>query len=66
MHGVVLQCAASGGQTSVTARTIFRDPRMPLPLWFRLLAVGENPEERCQRAGGQAARVARVARVGAK
>ncbi|MCZ6539613.1 MAG: transposase, partial [Chloroflexi bacterium] len=32
---VLLQCAACGRQTSVTAGTIFQGTRSPLPLWFR-------------------------------
>lgn len=33
----LLQCAACGRQTSVTAGTIFQDTRTPLPLWFRAI-----------------------------
>jgi transposase-like protein len=31
------QCAGCGGQTSVTAGTIFQDTRTPLPVWFRAM-----------------------------
>jgi hypothetical protein len=34
---VLLQCAACGYQTSVTAGTIFQDIRTPLPVWFRAM-----------------------------
>jgi hypothetical protein len=34
---VLLECAACGGQTSVTAGTIFQDTRTPLPVWFRAM-----------------------------
>ena len=34
---VLLQCAACGCQTSVTAGTIFQGTRSPLPLWFRAM-----------------------------
>jgi len=34
---VLLQCAACGRQTSVTAGTIFQDTRTPLPTWFRAM-----------------------------
>jgi transposase-like protein len=34
---VLLECAACGVQTSVTARTIFQDTRTPLPVWFRAM-----------------------------
>ena len=33
----LLQCAACGLQTSVTAGTIFQDTRTPLPVWFRAM-----------------------------
>jgi hypothetical protein len=33
----LLQCAACGRQTSVTAGTIFQDMRTPLPTWFRAM-----------------------------
>ena len=33
----LLQCAACGRQTSVTAGTIFQDTRTPLPTWFRAM-----------------------------
>ena len=33
----LLQCAACGRQTSVTAGTIFQDTRSPLALWFRAM-----------------------------
>ncbi len=33
----LLQCAACGHQTSVTAGTIFQDIRSPLPTWFRAM-----------------------------
>lgn len=33
----LMQCAACGRQTSVTAGTIFQDIRTPLPLWFRAM-----------------------------
>lgn len=33
----LLQCAACGRQTSVTAGTIFQDTRTPLPTWFRAI-----------------------------
>lgn len=35
--GVLLECAACGRQTSVTAGTIFQDTRTPLPTWFRAM-----------------------------
>jgi len=31
------ECAACGGQTSVTAGTIFQDTRTPLTVWFRAI-----------------------------
>jgi len=31
------ECAACGGQTSVTAGTIFQDTRIPLRVWFRAM-----------------------------
>jgi hypothetical protein len=34
-RAVLLECAACGCQTSVTAGTIFQDTRTPLPVWFR-------------------------------
>lgn len=34
---VLLQCAACGRQTSLTAGTIFQDTRKPLTLWFRAI-----------------------------
>jgi len=34
---VLLQCAACGRQTSVTAGTIFQDTRLPLTTWFRAI-----------------------------
>src|SRR6266567_5800872 len=34
---VLLQCAACGYQTSVTAGTIFQDTRTPLRLWFHTM-----------------------------
>ena len=34
---VLLQCAACGRQTSVTAGTIFQDTRAPLTTWFRAM-----------------------------
>ena len=34
---VLLQCAACGHQTSVTAGTIFQDSRTPLTTWFRAM-----------------------------
>lgn len=34
---VLLQCAACGRQTSVTAGTTFQDTRAPLPTWFRAM-----------------------------
>ena len=37
LRKVLLQCAACGRQTSVTAGTIFQDTRSPLPLWFRAM-----------------------------
>lgn len=37
VRGVLLQCAACGCQTSVTAGTIFQDTRTPLPVWFRAM-----------------------------
>jgi transposase-like protein len=37
VRGVLLQCAACGYQTSVTAGTIFQDTRTPLPVWFRAM-----------------------------
>ena len=37
VRGVLLECAACGCQTSVTARTIFQDTRTPLPVWFRAM-----------------------------
>jgi transposase-like protein len=33
----LLECAACGCQTSVTAGTIFQDTRTPLPVWFRAM-----------------------------
>jgi len=33
----LLECAACGHQTSVTAGTIFQDIRTPLPTWFRAM-----------------------------
>lgn len=37
VRGVLLECAACGIQTSVTAGTIFQDTRTPLPVWFRAM-----------------------------
>jgi transposase-like protein len=37
LRGVLLQCAACGYQSSVTAGTIFQDTRKPLTLWFRAM-----------------------------
>jgi transposase-like protein len=37
VRGVLLECAACGAQTSVTAGTIFQDTRTPLPVWFRAM-----------------------------
>jgi transposase-like protein len=37
LHGVLLQCAGCGYQSSVTAGTIFQDTRKPLTLWFRAM-----------------------------
>ena len=37
VRSVLLQCAACGCQTSVTAGTIFQDTRTPLPVWFRAM-----------------------------
>ena len=37
VRGVLLECAACGCQTSVTAGTIFQDTRTPLPIWFRAM-----------------------------
>ena len=37
MRSVLLECAACGCQTSVTAGTIFQDTRTPLPVWFRAM-----------------------------
>ena len=34
---MLLECAACGCQTSVTAGTIFQDTRTPLPVWFRAM-----------------------------
>src|SRR5262249_3165305 len=34
---VLMQCAACGRQTSVTAGTLFQDTRTPLPTWFRAM-----------------------------
>jgi transposase-like protein len=35
--GVLLECAACGRQTSMTAGTIFQDTHTPLPTWFRAM-----------------------------
>ena len=37
---VLLQCAACGRQTAVTAGTILQGTRSPLPLWFRAMWRG--------------------------
>ena len=37
VRDVLLQCAACGHQTSVTAGTIFQDTRTPLTVWFRAM-----------------------------
>ena len=37
LRSVLLECAACGYQTSVTAGTIFQDTRKPLMLWFRAM-----------------------------
>jgi len=37
VRGVLLECAACGAQTSVTAGTIFQDTRTPLSVWFRAM-----------------------------
>jgi Transposase zinc-ribbon domain len=37
VRGVLLECADCGGQTSVTAGTIFQDTRTPLAVWFRAM-----------------------------
>ena len=46
LRKVLLQCAACGRQTSVTAGTIFQDTRSPLPLWFRAMwwVTTQKPE----------------------
>jgi len=36
---LLLQCAACGRQTSVTAGTIFQDTRTPLSVWFRAMWI---------------------------
>jgi len=38
VRGMLLECAACGCQTSVTAGTIFQDTRTPLPVWFRAMS----------------------------
>src|ERR1022692_3182744 len=37
VRGVLLECAACGCPTSVTAGTIFQDTRTPLRLWFQAM-----------------------------
>lgn len=37
VRGLLVQCAACGRQTSVTAGTIFQDTRTPLTVWFRAM-----------------------------
>ena len=37
VRGVLLECAACGVQTSVTAGTIFQDTRTPLRVWFQAM-----------------------------
>ena len=44
LRKVLLQCAACGRQTSVTAGTIFQDTRSPLPVWFRAMWWGPPPK----------------------
>src|ERR1041384_5188970 len=38
----LLECAACGRQTSVTAGTIFQDTRTPLTTWFRAMWWGTS------------------------
>src|SRR5258708_26835047 len=40
VRGVLLECAACGCQTSVTAGAIFPDTRTPLPVLFRAMWWG--------------------------
>ena len=51
LRKVLLQCAACGRQTSVTAGTIFQDRRSPLPLWFRAMWWVTTQKNRSQRFG---------------
>lgn len=37
VRSVLMECAACGAQTSVTAGTILQDTRTPLPVWFRAM-----------------------------
>lgn len=39
VRSLLLQCAACGRQTSVTAGTIFQDTRTPLTVWFRAMWI---------------------------
>jgi hypothetical protein len=40
----LLQCAACGRQTSVTAGTVFQDTRTPLTVWFRAMWAVTEPK----------------------
>ena len=44
VRGGILQCAACGRQTSVTAGTLFHRSKLPLRLWFRAMwwVTGHN------------------------
>jgi transposase-like protein len=59
LRTTLLQCAACGQQTSVTAGTIFQDTHKPLRLWFRALWLVTS-----QKTGASALGVQRVLGLG--
>lgn len=44
VRALLLQCAACGRQTSITAGTIFQDTRTPLTVWFRAMWAVTGPK----------------------
>ncbi len=44
VRALLLQCAACGRQTSITAGTIFQDTRTPLMVWFRAMWAVTGPK----------------------
>src|SRR5712692_4978683 len=59
LRTILLQCAACGHQTSVTAGTIFQDTHKPLTLWFRALWLVTS-----QKTGASALGIQRVLGLG--